>query len=75
MSSDAFDKIIPFGQHFFLDDMPLTLTLKERVGVFLCLIHVSVDSRKYNESRLGSHLGSQTQTRRFSMNPRSLSPQ
>ena len=58
MSSVAFDKIVPFGQNFVLDDMPLTLTLKERVAFFLCLIYVSVDSRKYSESRLGSCLGS-----------------
>ena len=58
MSSVAFDKIVPFGQDFVLDDMPLTLTLKERVTFFLCLIYVSVDSRKYSESRLGSRLGS-----------------
>ena len=58
MSSVAFNKIIPFGQNFVFDDMPLTLTLKERVAFFLCLIYVSVDSRKYSESRLGSCLGS-----------------
>lgn len=58
MSSVAFDKIVPFGQNFVLDDMPVTLTLKERVTFFLCLIKVSVDSRKYSESRLGSCLGS-----------------
>ena len=58
MSSVAFDKIVPFGQNFVLDDMPVTLTLKERVAFFLCLINVSVDSRKYSESRLGSCLGS-----------------
>ena len=52
MSSVAFDKcgkIVPFGQDFVFDDMPLTLTLKERVAFFLCLIDVSVDSRKYSE--------------------------
>lgn len=38
MSSVAFDKIVPFGQNFVLDDMPVTLTLKERVAFFLCLI-------------------------------------
>ena len=54
MSSVAFDKIVPFGQNFVFDDMPLTLTLKERVAFFLCLIYVSVDSRKYSESLLGS---------------------
>ena len=58
MSSVAFDKIVPFGQNFVLDDMPVTLTLKERVAFFLCLINVSVDSRKYIESRFGSCLGS-----------------
>lgn len=58
MSSVAFDKIVPFGQNFVLDDMPVTLTLKERVAFFLCLINVSVDSRKYSEPRLGSCLGS-----------------
>ena len=58
MSSVAFDKIVPFGQNFVLDDMPVTLPLKERVAFFLCLINVSVDSRKYSESRLGSCLGS-----------------
>jgi len=50
MSSVTFDKIVPFGQNFILDVMPLTLTLKERVTFFLCLIDVSVDSRKYSES-------------------------
>ena len=58
MSSVAFDKIVPFGQNFVLDDMPVRLTLKERVAFFLCLINVSVDSRKYSESLLGSCLGS-----------------
>ena len=58
MPSVAFDKIVPFGQDFVLDDMPVTLTFKERVAFFLCLINVSVDSRKYNESRLGNSLGS-----------------
>jgi len=57
MSSVAFDKIVAFGQNFVFDDMLLTLTLKERVAFFLCLIYVSVDSRKYSESRLGSCLG------------------
>ena len=46
MSSVAFDKIVPFGQEFVLDDIPLTLPLKERVAFFLRLIDVSVDSRK-----------------------------
>ena len=50
MSSVASDKIVPFGQDFVLDDMSVTLTLKERVAFFLCLIDVSVDSRKYSES-------------------------
>ena len=58
MSSVAFDKIVPFGQVFVLDDIPFTLTLKERVAFFLCLIYVSVDSRKYSKSRLGCRLGS-----------------
>lgn len=58
MSSVAFDKIVPFGQEFVLDDIALTLTLKERVAFFLCPIDVSVDSRKYSESRLGGRLGS-----------------
>ena len=58
MSSVAFDKIVPFGQDFVLDDIPLTFTLKERVAFFLCLIYVSVDSRKYSKSRLGGRLGS-----------------
>lgn len=57
MSSVAFDKIVPFGQYFVFDDMLLTLALKERVAFFLCLIYVSVDSRKYSESLLGSCLG------------------
>ena len=57
MSSVAFDMIVPFGQNLVLDDMPVTLTLKERFSFFLCLIGVSVDSRKYGESRLGSRLG------------------
>ena len=58
MSSVAFDKIVPFGQDFVLDDIPLTLTLKERVAFFLCLIDVSVDSRKYSESRFCGRFGS-----------------
>ena len=58
MSSVAFDKIVPFGQYFVLDDMPLKFPLKERVAFFLCLIYVSVDSRKNSESCLGSRLGS-----------------
>ena len=57
MSSVAFDKIVPFWQNFVLDDTPVTLTLKEQARFFLCLIDVSVDSRKYSESRLGSCLG------------------
>ena len=60
MSSVASDKIVPFGQDFVLDDMPLTVTLKEWVAFFLCLIDVSVDSRKCCEScfcgRFGSHI-------------------
>ena len=58
MSSAAFDKIVPFGQEIVLDDMPFTLALKEWVAFFLCLIRISVDSRKYSESRLGGCLGS-----------------
>ena len=58
MSSVAFDKIVPFGQEFVLEDMPLTLTLKEWVAFFLCLIVVSVDCRKHSEPRLGCRLGS-----------------
>ena len=58
MSSVAFDKIVPFGQDFVLDDIPLTLTLKERVAFFLCLIDVSVDSCKYCEPRFCGRLGS-----------------
>ena len=58
MSSVAFDKIVPFGQEFVLDDIPLTLTLKERVAFFLCLIDVSVDRRKYCESRFCGRFGS-----------------
>ena len=58
MSSVAFDKIVPLGQDFVLDDMPLTLTLKEWVAFFLCLIDVSVDSRKYCESRFCGRFGS-----------------
>ena len=38
MSSVAFDKIVPFGQDFVLDDVPCTLTFKERVALCLCLI-------------------------------------
>lgn len=58
MSSVTFDKIVPLGQYFVLDDMPLALALKERVTFFLCLIYVSVDSCKYSEPRLGSrHCG------------------
>ena len=57
MSSVAFDKIVPFWQDFVLDDIPLTLTLKERVAFFLCLIDVSVDSCKYCEPRFGSCFG------------------
>ena len=58
MSSVAFDKIVPFRQDFVLDDIPLTLTLKERVAFFLCLIDVSVDRRKYCESRFCGRFGS-----------------
>ena len=58
MSSVTFDKIVPFGQDFVLDDIPLTLTFKERVAFFLCLIDVSVDRRKYCESRFRGRFGS-----------------
>lgn len=57
MTSVAFDKIVPFGQEIVLDDMPITLTLKERVAFFLCFICISVDSRKNSKSRLGCCLG------------------
>ena len=40
MSSVAFDKIVPLGQEFVLDDMPLTLALEERAAFFLCLMIV-----------------------------------
>ena len=42
MSSVAFDKIVPFGQDFVIDDILLTLTLKERAAFFLCLIVYSI---------------------------------
>lgn len=59
MSSATLDKIVPFGQDFVLDDMLLTLTLKEWVAFFLCLIDFSVDRREYSQSCSGSHPGSQ----------------
>lgn len=59
MSSVAFDKIVPFGQDFVFDDMPLTLTLKERVAFFLCLIDSSVDRCEYSKSGSGSCPGCQ----------------
>ena len=59
MSSVAFDKIVPFGQDFVLDDMPLTLALKEWVALFLCLIDPSVDRCKHSESSFCSCPGSQ----------------
>ena len=47
MSSVAFGKIVPFGQEFVLDDIPLTLTLKERVAFFLCLIYaIALNTRR-----------------------------
>ena len=49
MSSVAFDKIVPFGQDFVLDDMALTLALKEWVALFLCLIDSSVDRCKHSK--------------------------
>lgn len=58
MSSFTFDKIVPVGQNFVFDDMSITLTLKEWVAFSLCLIDVSVNSRKYCESCLGCSLGS-----------------
>ena len=39
MSSVAFDKIVPFGQDFILDDMPVTLTLKERAKSICHFLH------------------------------------
>ena len=38
MSSVAFDKIVPFGHDFVLDDVSCTLTFKEWVTLCLCLI-------------------------------------
>ena len=49
MSSVAFDKIVPFGQDFVLDDVPCTLTFKERVALCLCLIDSSVDRCEYSK--------------------------
>ena len=59
MSSVASDKIVPFGQSFVLDDILVTLTFKEWVTFFLCLIDSSVDGCKYNESRTCCRSGSQ----------------
>lgn len=59
MSSVAFDKIVPLGQDFILDDIPVTLALEEWVRVFLCLIGASVDRREYRKPSLGSCPGSQ----------------
>ena len=59
MSSVASDKIVPFGQYFVLDDMPSTLTFKERVAFCLCLIDSSVDGCGYREPCLGSRSGCQ----------------
>ena len=58
MSSVAFDKVVPFWEDFVFDDIPLALTLKERVAFFLCLIYVPVDRREYGESRLCRRFGS-----------------
>ncbi len=59
MYSFAFDKIVPLGQDVVLNDMTVTLTFKEWVALFLCLIDTSVDRSEYSESRLGSRFGSQ----------------
>ena len=59
MSSVAFDKIVPFGQNFVLDDMPFALTLKEWVTLCLCLIDSSVDRCEYSKSCFGSCPGCQ----------------
>ena len=59
MSSVAFDKIVPFGQYFILDDMPLALTFKEWVTLCLCLIDSSVDRCEHSESCLCSCFGCQ----------------
>lgn len=59
MSSVAFDKIVPFGQDFVLDDILLTLALKKRVMLFLCLIDSSVDRCEHSKSRFGSCPGRQ----------------
>ena len=59
MSSVAFDKIVPFGQNFVLDDMPFALTLKEWVTLCLCLIDSSVDRCGYSKSCFGSCPGCQ----------------
>ena len=59
MSSVAFDKIVPFGQDFVLDDVPCTLTFKERVALCLCLIDPSVDRCEYSKPCFGSCPGCQ----------------
>ena len=59
MSSIAFDKIVPFGQDFVLDDILLTLALKKRVTLFLCLIDSSVDRCEHSKPRFGSCSGCQ----------------
>lgn len=58
MSSVGFDKIVPFGQKFVLDDVPLALTLKEWVAFSSCLVDSSVDRCKHSESRSGCGPGS-----------------
>ena len=58
MSSVGFDKIVPFGQKFVLDDVPLALTLKEWVALSSCLVDSSVDRCKHSESRSGCGSGS-----------------
>ena len=59
MSSVGFDKIVPFGQDFVLDDVSCTLTFKEWVTLCLCLIDPSVDRYEYSKSCLGSCPGCQ----------------
>ena len=50
MSSVASDKLVPFGQIFVLDNILVTLIVKEWATFFLCLIDFSVDRCKYSES-------------------------
>lgn len=59
MSSVIFDKIVPFGHAIILDDIPVTLALKERVTYFLRLINGSVDRCEYCKPQLGPCSGSQ----------------